>query len=324
MLVTDGHKDTTTSIFVELFNEVHPEWEVNGDPSAPLTTDDIFYHSVDHSIGYAGTDGDDNISFHLDEEIWNDRDTEENLGYLIWLLGYFTDAPSHSTENWNGIVHIFETLHSKADTTRDAFSVDRIDWHAVKEMLIEIVEERRIHEKPPEHWETNGYERRLNLAEKLDYPSEQIDRFSGMNPDLRANDDLPMIDVTRSNLEYDDHAFDEVREWINIPYKHSDVSVTNKTIICCPIAVDRGDIYEVIDGDYRVDFQRYCERMDTITIQVVDKELLTHHSESLYPLLRYVSPDKWAEQSKAELLGRLSTGKGKTVTQCMTPTQDTP
>ncbi|WP_246998021.1 hypothetical protein [Halosolutus gelatinilyticus] len=193
MVADTTHREQTTRIFVELFNRAHPDWEVNGDTTTDLAPEDVHFLFSAHSIGFVGTDGDDNIQMFLDQEIWNDRDTEENVGFLTWLLGYFADAPSHTSENWSSIIQIFETLQSEADMTCELFDVEQVDWHEVRAMLIDLVEERRRNEKPPGHWETNGFERRLDLAKKLDYPVEQIDRFSGMGARMRANDDMSIV-----------------------------------------------------------------------------------------------------------------------------------
>lgn len=320
MIVDPTHREQTTRIFVELFNQVHPDWEVNGDAATNLEPEHVHFLTTTGSIGFVQTDGDNNISMYLDQETWSDRDTEENVGFITWLLGHFADTPSHTPENWSNIVHIFETLQNQADTTCELFDVEQLDWHAVKAMLIEVLEERRRHEKPPSHWETNAFERRVRLAEKLNYPVDQIDQFSGMNVHMRANDDIPIVeDVDLSEVEYEAHSFEEIRKWIKTPYRCSAVSVTNKTLIYYPIAVDRGDFYEIIDGDHRLDFQRYCEEIDTVSIQVVDEDLIANQRESMYPLLRHIPPQKWADQTEAELLGEFNTGKRKTLAECITP-----
>lgn len=324
MIIDPSHREQTTRIFAELFNRAHPDWEVHGKTGTDLAPGDVCFVPSPTSIGFVGTDGDDNIQMFLDKETWNNRDAEENLGFLTWLLGFFADSPSHSQENWSNVVQIFETLESEADTVCELFDVEQIDWHEVKAMLIGLLEERGPNEKPPGHWETNGFERRLDLAEKLDYPAEEIDRFSGMNAEMHANEDIPIVeDVDLSNVEYESHSFEEVREWIKTPYLRPAVSVSSWTRVCYPIAVDRGDFYEIIDGDYRVDFQRYCEEMSAVSIQVVDETLISNQEESIYPLLRYISPEKWADHTRAELLGRFPTGREKTIAECGIPPQDT-
>ncbi len=63
--------------------------------------------------------------------------------------------------------------------------------------------------------------------------------------------------------------------------------------------------------------------MDAVSIQVVDEALIANQSESMYPLLRYLSPEQWADQTEAELLGKFSSAKGKTIAECSPPPQDT-
>lgn len=324
MVADTTHREQTTRIFVELFNRAHPDWEVDGDTATDLAPEHVHFLFSAQSIGFVGTDGDDNIQMFLDQETWSNRDTEENVGFITWLLGYFADTPSHTAENWSNIVQIFKTLQSEADTICELFDVEQIDWHEVKAMLIGLLEERGGNEKPPGHWETNGFERRLDLAKKLDYPVGEIDRFSGMGAHMHANDNISIVeDVDLSDVEYKSHSFEEVREWIKKPYLRPAISVSSRTRICYPIAVDRGDFYEIIDGDYRVDFQRYCEEMVVVSIQVVDEALIANQSESMYPLLRYISPEKWAGHTRAELLGRFRTGKEKTIAECGTPQDST-
>lgn len=265
-MVSKSVRQNRLQTFTDVFNIAYPRWEINGDATKQLTPDLVEYRTLSSYLGRCGPRDNGRVYFGLNHSWWTEKDTPPRLGLLIHELAHVKHT-NHRPTFWDHVVRLYTRLKNNENETAPALGVDHIDWHAVSAWLVSDPKTSTVDNRTE-----NAYERRLQLAEDLDYPVEEIDPFAGIQAYWIRYPDERYVGLHADELEYEAHSLEELRKWFNSPRKRTGVSLSNgKFEIDFPTAVKNGDTYRITDGHYRVGLQQYLKSSDAIVVTVTDK-----------------------------------------------------
>lgn len=259
--------------FVTCFNIAYPDWEINGDATKALTTDHVEYGSLSSNWGKCGPRRNGRIYFGLNHTWWENHDTPARLGLLIHELGHVKHT-NHRPAFWEQLVRIRNRLYKQTNEVADVLAVQTINWDDVDAWL---VEDPKVH--TVDNRIENAYERRLKLASAFDYPKDEIEPFAAIKRKSYWKQDRSNTyeSTPISDIEYDAHTLDELRDWFNNTKTRTGVHMERgRYIIDHPVAIKTNSGYRVVEGSPRVELQRYLRQTETIDLQIVDHEEFNH------------------------------------------------
>jgi len=267
---TKEQRERRLNIWLRLFNISYPRWEINGDASATLTADDVVYRSLSSNWGKCGVRKDGRIYFGLNHSWWDDSDVSARLGLCLHELAHVKQH-NHRPAFWELVVRLYQRVSDHADDVEELFG-ELINWRQVKEWLIGDVRTRNVDNRTE-----IAYDRRIKMAEGLDYPVDEIGAFDGVIVRWKRNYKDSRMGVSFSDVECPRYEFEEVHDWFTSPQRRDGVeSDGTRYIVDYPVVertnIHSGDATEcrVIDGEWRLNFHRFIRDDDLLFVECPD------------------------------------------------------
>lgn len=238
--------DPRLELFVDAFNIVYPDWTIAGDSDRSLRPRHVdFDTNLRKYWGRCGPGVGGRIYYRVNAGWWAEHDRNEQMGLLIHELAHVKECPGHPPEFWEQVVKNYHRLENEEEKINRLIE-EPIEWDAVAEWL--------VHDPTSETVDNRSevaYERRVKLAEELDYGGT-IEPFSGMKLFTMSAHGSTAVSVPVENLEYEEKTIEQLIDFFRARPRPGLHKENNAWVIDPPVVEGvGGDRYRVVEGDRR-------------------------------------------------------------------------
>lgn len=235
--------------FIKCFNLCYPNWEIDGNSSQPLTEEYVEYTHCKTSSKYLARlkwwpDG--RIKFAIDSSWYEEATPGERLGLLIHEISH-AKVSNHPPEFWEEAVENYRTLIRNHSHEVERVMMGTLEWKKTREFLVTDPLPVSV-----DHRSEITCERRLAIAKALDYPLEEFEPFENMHLKIRNRYSRMYTEVPIWNIIYEQKSISDLIECFHERPRTHVEKHKNTFFIERPVVKQRGDAYEVVEGDERV------------------------------------------------------------------------
>lgn len=254
---------------IKCFNLCYPDWEIEGDSSQPLTEEHVEYSyckASSRTWARLGWRQNGHITFAIDSSWYEEATPGERLGLLIHEIAH-AKMCNHSPEFWEQVVTNYNTLRGNYMYETEQVMMGRLDWNDTREFLVTDPLPVSV-----DHRSEITCDRRLTIANELDYPLEKFEPFKNMHIKTPGGFAPDYTEIPIWNISYQQKSLGDLIDcFYERPRKHLEKH-DNTFVINRPVVKRLGDGYTVVEGDERVALAA-CAGEQTIQCNVTEQSL---------------------------------------------------
>ena len=268
--------DSRLTLFVDLFNLCYPDWEVNG-----RTSNSLQPHHVDFDTnlrkywGRCGPRKNGQIYYRINDDYWNDNGWPDRIALMLHEMAH-THETNHSPDFWQHVIDSFHTLDENREIVESIIGTG-LDWAAIKRAIVTDPKSNTVDNRSE-----TAYERRVKIANAIDYPVDELSPFSGTSFYTVAYPNHEFCrHIPTENIEFEkEYDTDELIDLLHSRPRPG-ISYQNNAYHIDPPKVRReGKTYYVIEGEDRaalatkavVEQSRKRDSIPAIVTNVEDSE----------------------------------------------------
>lgn len=255
-------------IFVDCFNLCYPRWEIDGDATQDLQPSHVNYDdSLYSKWGKCGPRQNGRVYYRLNRDWWEEHDVNERLALIIHELAHIKHT-DHSPAFWELVIdNYFDLADNPTEVTE--ICAEDVEWDAVVRAIVDDP-----HSGLVDNRKEIAYERRLKLADELQYPIDQIEPFSSMRILRRVQNTSSFEKVPVEDLDFTRFPPEELVDYFHARPRPRLTKERQKYVLDPPLAEQNNDgTYTIIENDevaslYLLSFAN--GEPDEITVEITD------------------------------------------------------